>query len=228
MDAITSEHLNHLPNHSTRGPNEDWIKYRDDLNSGIVYQLNQYENFVSYWMEKYPERRQLLMLSYEDLTDDFTGPIAAARIANFLGEAEGVEPIAAESIPCVWETIVNYKNVAPPVSGEMSAVFKEAEETRALQGGAVAQRRTRSDRRRGLQEEEEVVEEEAMMKKGKTHADPSSLRVGPKVRPYTTENLQMMLDMFQRLVDKFSFDEEFVRIIGSYIETVSNTVPKDD
>jgi len=218
MNAIPSyfnlqyEHLNHLPNHSTRGPNEDWIIYREDP-GGYPYQLPKYEAFVEYWMEKYPERHQLLLVSYEDLTGNSTGPIVATQIANFLGETEGVDPIAAESIPCVWETIVNYKNVAPPTEDtlkEAKAVL-EAEIAPVEEVDVI---RSKNKRRLG------VV-------RGKTHADPSSLRTGPKVRPYTEQNLADMVAMFQRLAEKYNYDEYFVRIMDSYIETASNTVPQD-
>mmetsp|Transcript_5259 Transcript_5259/g.11939 ORF Transcript_5259/g.11939 Transcript_5259/m.11939 type:complete len:367 (-) Transcript_5259:224-1324(-) len=190
------EHLNHLPNHSTRGPNEDWLEYR---NLYYLDQIQGYEKFVEYWMEKYPDRQNLLLASYEDLTDNYLGPIVTTRIANFLGQSEGVEHIATESIPCVWDTIVNYKNAGPPV---VEGTLPENNEVNAS---------PKKNRRR--------------LQQGKTHADPSSLRTGPKVRPYTEENLGLMLAMFQRLMEKYSFDEEFVRIMASYIDTVSNTVP---
>jgi len=164
-------------------------------------------------MEKYPERHQLLLVSYEDLTGNSTGPIVATQIANFLGETEGVDPIAAESIPCVWETIVNYKNVAPPTEDtlkEAKAVL-EAEIAPVEEVDVI---RSKNKRRLG------VV-------RGKTHADPSSLRTGPKVRPYTEQNLADMVAMFQRLAEKYNYDEYFVRIMDSYIETASNTVPQD-
>jgi len=209
------EHQNHLPTHSTRGPNEAWVNYRDSPTNGLAYQLTHYENFVSYWMEKYPDRAQLLMLSYEELTDNFMGPIVAAHIANYLREVDGVYPIAPESIPCVWETIVNYKNIAPPTKGTVSAIMGEAQEQ---QMGEV------HGRQRRLQVEEDPI----VLKKGKTHADPSSLRVGPKVRPYTEQNLADMLAMFHRLVERYSFDQDFVRIMTSYIEVVLNTVPVND
>lgn len=90
-------------------------------------------------------------------------------------------------IPCVWETVVNYKNVAPPPDQQTA--------------------------RRRLS--------------GKTFADPSSLRTGPKERPYTEQILLEMVATFQRLMEKYSYDQEFVRIMVSYIETVSSTPPQD-
>ena len=111
------EHEHHLPNHSTRGPNRDWRKYRDDPNIGLAAQLVNYEKFVEYWMEKY-DRSQLLLVSYEDMTDGMMGPQAAGRIAHFLGEVEGVNPIKPEAVTCVWETIVNFKNKQQPSDPE--------------------------------------------------------------------------------------------------------------
>lgn len=206
----TAEHLNHLPNHSTRGPNEDWIKYRDDPGYGVSAQIEQYERFVEYWMEKYPDRSQLLMLSYEDLTDGYLGPVVATRIAEFLGQSEGVNPIARESIPCVWETIVNYKN-HPPTNPRQSRRLL-AEDAPQEVGFEVLDASNGGD-------------PPVKLKIGKTHADPSSLRTGPKVRPWTEQNLTEMLAMFERLVQKYSFDEDFVRIMANYIETVKKTSP---
>lgn len=184
------EQVNHLPTHSTRGPNEDWIKYRDDKEEGLEFRLGHYERFVEYWMERYPERRDLLMVSYEDLTDTNLGPLVTMRIAEFLAETDGVEPIARESVPCVWETIVNYKNAA--ASPDMNPNNGVEEGRRKL-----------------------------------LFANPSSLRTGPKVRPYTKQNLADMLAMFHRLVEKYSYDEDLVRILVSYIEVVSKTEPQE-
>ena len=68
-------------------------------------------------MEKYDSREKLLLVTYEDLIDYEKGPVAATRIADFLGETDGVDPIANESIPCVWHAVVKYKDsVANPMS----------------------------------------------------------------------------------------------------------------
>ncbi|KAL7529069.1 hypothetical protein ACHAXR_002776 [Thalassiosira sp. AJA248-18] len=194
MNAIPSyfnfryEQLNHLPNHSTRGPNEDWVKYRDNKNYGLSVQILEYERFVEHWMEKFPEeeRRDRLMVSYEDLTDNHLGPLVATRIADFLAETDGVNPVALKSIPCAWETIVDYKHVASLPD-------------QSLNDGAPVE----------------------------TFVDPKSLRTGPKVRPYTEQNLTGMMAMIQRLLDKYSYDEDFVSIMVSYYETLSSTAPQE-
>jgi len=293
------EHLNHLPNHSTRGPNEDWLQYRDHPGYGVSAQLVNYEKFVEYWMEKYADRRNLFLASYEDLTDDYLGPVVATGIARFLGESEGVDPIAPESIPCVWMTIVNYKNAPPPpdkkvidasarmlggsakgaeliqastlrkmaakgeFAQEMSTGRKGVQNRKAqvLGGKTNSNPRTLNVGKGASPQEKAIVSRRAQMLGGKTntnasslkvsnaassqeklnvregarklsgsktHADPSSLRTGPKVRPYTQKNLTDMLAMFERLVRKYSHDQDFVRIITSYIEHVSKIQPSQE
>ncbi|KAL7530196.1 hypothetical protein ACHAXR_005823 [Thalassiosira sp. AJA248-18] len=189
------EHLNHFPTHSIRGPNEDWVKYRDDERGDLSFRLSQYESFVEYWMEKYPERSDLLIVTYEDLTDSHRGPNEATRIANFLAETEGVNPIAPGSIPCVWDTIVDYKKVAPPPDQDPN--------------------------------DGDPVEEKQGLRRKLDLSDPSSLRTGPKERPYTTQNLQEMGAMLERLAEKYSHNEDFVRIMMWYCETVLFTPPLD-
>ena len=56
--------------------------------------------------------------------------------------------------------------------------------------------------------------------------DISSLRAGPKVRPYTEEMLGDLIAMFQRLMEKYSADQELCRILQAYIEKVQSTPPK--
>lgn len=105
--------MHHLPNHSTRAPQTEWLNYRDNhepKNCNVFCELEIYEQFFDYWMTKYDDRSRLHMFSYEDITGEETGPRAAASLANFLGQTDGVTPIADESIPCVWETVVNYRN----------------------------------------------------------------------------------------------------------------------
>jgi len=166
------EELNHLTTHSVRAPNEDWIKYRDHA---LQSRLRKYEEYTIYWMEKYRRRKNLLIVTYEDLTAGNTGSIVTMRIADFLGQSEGVHPIAQESIHCVWETVVNYNSHSA----------------------------------------------------GKT-LNLASLRVGgPSERPYTEQNLSDSLALFHRLSERFQYDEQFVSIMLSYAEVVSNIVPQD-
>jgi len=109
------EELNHLSTHTVRAPNEEWVKYRD---ADFASRLLKYEQHAIYWMEKYyysssdHGRNNLLFLSYEALTDGTFGPNVAGQIADFLRQGEGVNVIEPESVPCIWQTVVNYKGAA--------------------------------------------------------------------------------------------------------------------
>ena len=106
-----SEHEHGLPNHSTRGPQSDWLKFRDsNLGCNVECNLRHFEQFINIWMAKYKDRSKLHVVSYEDMTNAKTGPKTALSIAKFLGQTEGVTPIAAESVPCLWETVINCNN----------------------------------------------------------------------------------------------------------------------
>jgi len=98
------EQENHLATHTIRAPEEDWIKYRD---SEFVRRLGLYEEMTIYWMEKYPDRSSLLLVPYEALTDTDIGPTVAAQIADFLRQGKGVSVIEPETVPCIWEKLVN-------------------------------------------------------------------------------------------------------------------------
>lgn len=56
-----------------------------------------------------PENRHVM--TYEGLTDDLTGAEVTKGLNEFLGKAEGVDPIDRESVPCVWKAVV--KNQPP-------------------------------------------------------------------------------------------------------------------
>jgi len=103
------ERIHHLANHSTRAPLEEWIKFRD---TGLVQQLQYYQQHMEFWLRKYEENRgKLLVVTYEDLTDDVKGPETTSKIANFLSAAEGVQTVPPESISCVWQKVVKYEDI---------------------------------------------------------------------------------------------------------------------
>jgi hypothetical protein len=64
----------------------------------------------SYWMDRYsPENRYII--TYEGLTDDLIGAEVTKGLNDFLGRAEGVDPIDRENVECVWKAVV--KNTPP-------------------------------------------------------------------------------------------------------------------
>ncbi|KAL7480411.1 hypothetical protein ACHAW6_006105 [Cyclotella cf. meneghiniana] len=101
------EMRNHLPVHSERAPVEEWIKWRDHY---LEEEITEYKKFMIYWMDRYtPENRYVI--TYEGLTDDLIGPEVTKGLNDFLGQAEGVEVIDRESVPCIWKAVV--KNQPP-------------------------------------------------------------------------------------------------------------------
>jgi len=147
--------------------------------------MQRFEEFLSFWMDKYGDNfDSLLLVSYEDITSEIKGPFATMRIAKFLGQTEGVAPIEEQSVPCVWRTIVKYKNKPPPSQGSRRLMSRE-----------------------------------------KLAYKISSLRTGPKERPYTASQLGEMVAMFKRLINKYPHHDDLVRILRDYVDSAMKTVP---
>ena len=88
-----------------RAPVDKWIRYRDSAQ--FAAQVKQYEMFVIYWMNKYRENREdLLLIPYEGLTGG-KGATFTKQIGNFLDKSEGINILDPDSIPCIWEKFVH-------------------------------------------------------------------------------------------------------------------------
>ena len=119
MDAIPSyfnllfERKHRLPNHSTRGSNDEWVRYRDHDGHGLGYQLEMFDTFFRYWMDRFRgrARENMLLVSYEDLVNYVRGPEVARRIAEFLERGnEGLVHVDPARVGCVWRAVVKYKD----------------------------------------------------------------------------------------------------------------------
>jgi len=144
--------------------------------------MQRFEDFVSFWMEKYADLDNLLLLSFEDVTSETKGPLATMQIAKFLGQTEGVVPIEEQSVPCVWQTIVKYKSQPPPPQNSRRLMSRE-----------------------------------------KLAYKISSLRTGPKERPYTASQLEEMIAMFERLINKYPHHDDLVRMLRDYVDVATKT-----
>ena len=102
------EFTNHLENHSTRAPVNEWIRWRD---KSLMKELGEWRDHAEYYLSRYPIDKRLF-LTYESLTDDDeeVGGGAAGDLTKFLGQGPGVDPIAEESVTCVWGTVVKYNS----------------------------------------------------------------------------------------------------------------------
>lgn len=100
------EFQNKLENHSLRAPVNEWIRWRDNAFSAEV---QEWRKHIEYYLNRFtPDKR--LVVPYEDLTSEATGPKVAQQMVRFFGQGPGVTPISEESAPCVWGTVVNYQS----------------------------------------------------------------------------------------------------------------------
>mmetsp|Transcript_5494 Transcript_5494/g.15986 ORF Transcript_5494/g.15986 Transcript_5494/m.15986 type:complete len:415 (-) Transcript_5494:128-1372(-) len=100
------EFQNKLENHSLRAPVNEWIRWRDNAFS---VELQEWKKHISYYMDRFtPDKR--LVVPYEDLTSEVTGPRVSQEMVRFFSEDPVVTPISEESAPCVWGTVVNYQS----------------------------------------------------------------------------------------------------------------------
>ena len=94
---------NDLPAHSTRAPLDEWREWRD---ARFLGQLGAWALFLDHWMEKLkPENR--IVITYESLTEEETGPASAKRMSDFLGLDPNVHPID-QGTECIWKAVVKY------------------------------------------------------------------------------------------------------------------------
>lgn len=98
------EQENGLENHSTRVPVEEWIQWRDHH---FQEEIMSWVQHTLFWME-HNEPNDTLIMSYEDLINEDTGPTELGRLGSFLQATSGEELAqSAKNIPCVWDYIIN-------------------------------------------------------------------------------------------------------------------------
>ena len=122
LDAISSYHsFMHLINAagavapgdsptyvSQQPPVEAWLDWRDNFFEG---QLQLWVKHLEYWMELYPTSFNRLIISYENLQDEESGPDETARLAEFLSRSDGVADSLRppDDLPCLWRTVFSKK-----------------------------------------------------------------------------------------------------------------------
>lgn len=100
------EFQNKLENHSLRAPVNEWIRWRDNA---FATEVREWRKHLEYYLNRFtPDKR--LIVPYEDLTSEAAGPRVSKEIVRFFAQGPGVTPIAEESAPCVWGTVVNYQS----------------------------------------------------------------------------------------------------------------------
>jgi len=110
MDAIPSYHNycyeveNSFRRHSTRAPVDVWIPWRD---LHFEYELHIWKETIIYWMDAFQPNDRLVMF-YEDIVEDTSGPSETLRLSDFLARTDSVKPVGEERAECVWHAIVKY------------------------------------------------------------------------------------------------------------------------
>lgn len=116
MDAIPGYHNflyerdNNLPGHSTRAPLSAWLQWRDE---NFETEMARWLEHTAYWMDRYGGSGDKLIVSYEGVTDDESGPAFTYALATFLDASEGTDAIT-DNTSCIWQKIIKYKGKAPP------------------------------------------------------------------------------------------------------------------
>jgi len=110
MDAIPSYHnylyevQNKFPPHSLRAPVDEWTTWRD---LHFEDELMKWKQSIIYWMDAIPSEHRLVMF-YEKIVDEETGPLEALKLSEFLDRSHNVNAVGEKRARCVWQAIVRY------------------------------------------------------------------------------------------------------------------------
>jgi hypothetical protein len=98
------ERENNLDNHSTRVPLDEWVAWRD---ANFEKELQSWVHHTLFWMEHNAPEDQIVV-AFEDLTSEETGPNEYLRLGEFLSETSGKALAHPPSeIPCLWDYVVH-------------------------------------------------------------------------------------------------------------------------
>jgi hypothetical protein len=223
MHSIPSYHNylyekeHNIPDHTTRAPEDAWIKWRDEH---FDEEIITWKKHLQYWMTEY-ETKDRLVISYERLVDPKTGPVESTRISNFLGRTEGVEVVPPSQIPCVWDKVVNYKRIDVDEDGN------EIEEERFL-----AVHRNLYDEHGNVLDNNDIGSRKGVKRRVKyvSHEDPAhptqSLREGKQVHSFTRSQLQTIRTTLNGLRGRFLGEYTLVVILSGYIEKCEEELKK--
>lgn len=218
------ERDNKIPDHTTRAPEDAWIKYRDEH---FDEEIITWKKHLMYWMTEY-ETKNRLVISYERLVSRKTGPIESTRIANFLGRTEGIEVVPPSQIPCVWDKVINYKRI------EIDEEGNEIDEERKLKtsNNLATSNRNLYDEHGNVLDKNTVSQVAAVKRRVKyvSHEDPAhptqSLREGDHVYKFTRSQLESIRSTLNSLRGRFLGEYTAVVILSGYIEEVEEEIKK--
>jgi len=129
------EVTNDLPAHSTRAPLDEWRKWRD---ANVPNQIKAWAKSMEYWMDRLTLDNRIL-ITYESMTDEATGPATAQRLVDFLARDPNVNPVDAGSVECVWRAVVKYHETPhlPSLAAHGIGIGNGSGDAGGEQGGAL-------------------------------------------------------------------------------------------
>lgn len=89
-------------------PIDKWVAWRND---NYIEQLQKWVDHTKWWMEHYGAQGKLLIVPFEDLTDETRGPGILREIAVFLGQIDSntAKHLAPEpELPCIWYKAIGW------------------------------------------------------------------------------------------------------------------------
>ena len=220
---------------------DEWVAWRD---AHFAEEVQAWEDHTAYWTAQYaPSRNKRLVVTYEGMTGEESGPRAAHLLADFLGQVKGVNAVEGTDVDCVWTGIVQkyirdkgkgeevqvHGPPPPPAAAAAAAAEEEQQQQQHLEASnqqtqeeavvdlLVPVETERRDRRRRLQVD------------ATRDSDSIARTAGSKqFRPYTQEQIAEMLAMLDRLRDRFGGDgngdnDDLLSVLDFYSEQIRRT-----
>lgn len=233
---------NGIPNHTTKAPEEAWIKWRDEH---FDKELMAWKKHLVFWVKDFESSSgntsvesdsNRLIISYERLVDSKTGPVESTRIANFLARTEGVQVVPPSQIPCVWDKVVNYKRIDVDEDGN-----EILEENRNLAKGGAGDSLEIIEPtvNRNLYDEQGKIlarnerNNRSMVKRRVKYVSPDdpahpvhSRREGDQVYSFSRSQLEKIRSTLNGLRGRFLEEYTLVVILSGYIEEVEEELKK--
>jgi len=88
--------------HQVQAPEQYWITFRDNR---FDNEIIRWKKSIEYWTDHYDSSHRLV-ISYEQLTDEYAGSFVTSVLAQFLNKTYTVSTQTLEDIPCVWKALV--------------------------------------------------------------------------------------------------------------------------
>ena len=229
---------------------DEWVAWRD---AHFADEVQAWEDHAAYWAAQYhaPSRQERLVVTYEGMTGDESGPRVAHLLADFLGQGEGVHPVEGTDVDCVWTGIVQEYTMDKGMGEEEGEV--EGHGPPLPPAAAAAPEKEEQQQQQLLEASNQQTQEEAVVDllvpveterrdrhrrrlQVDANGDYDSIARtdggSKQFRPYTQEQIADMLAMLDRLRDRFGGDgdgdgngdnDDLLSVLDFYSEQMRRT-----